>query len=149
MSQAVPMIPTRIRFDDIQRTDSIRSLGSVRPLGQQGPQSAVAAWGVSHGTGRDNSFLFRICKSTHSEAEDMKWEVTNATDPSIQQDRGSMAALEPLLLRAREVAHLLGIGRSKVYEMMGTGELPTVRIGTAVRIPTKALEEWVLKRTGA
>jgi len=48
-----------------------------------------------------------------------------------------------LLLRAREVAHLLGLGRSKVYEMMQTGELPTIRIGTAVRVPRSGLESWL------
>jgi excisionase family DNA binding protein len=57
--------------------------------------------------------------------------------------------LEPLLLRAAEVAQLLAIGRSKVYEMMSTGELPTVRIGTAVRVPAKALEEWVVQQAKA
>jgi excisionase family DNA binding protein len=53
---------------------------------------------------------------------------------------------EPLLLRASEVARLLGIGRSKVYEMMQTGELPTVRIGSAVRVPRAALYGWIDKR---
>ena len=54
---------------------------------------------------------------------------------------------EPLLLRASEVAHLLALGRSKVYELMNTGELPTVRIGAAVRVSAKALQEWVLSQT--
>ena len=62
---------------------------------------------------------------------------------------GSAKHPEPLLLRASEVAHLLALGRSKVYELMNTGELPTVRIGTAVRVPAKALREWVLSQTKA
>ena len=53
----------------------------------------------------------------------------------------------PLLLRADEVAYLLGLGRSKTYELMQSGELPTVRIGTAVRVPMNALLEWVKDRT--
>ena len=53
----------------------------------------------------------------------------------------------PLLLRANEVAHLLGLGRSKVYELMQSGELPTVRIGTAIRVPMNALTDWVKDRT--
>jgi excisionase family DNA binding protein len=56
---------------------------------------------------------------------------------------------EPLLLRAREVAVLLGLGRSKVYEMLQAGELPTVRIGSAVRVPKKLLEQWIQERTAA
>jgi excisionase family DNA binding protein len=55
--------------------------------------------------------------------------------------------MEALLLRASEVATMLGLGRSKVYEMIQSGELPVVRIGTAVRIPQKALIEWVERHT--
>ena len=54
---------------------------------------------------------------------------------------------EALLLRAGEVAHLLALGRSKVYELMQSGELPTVQIGTAKRVPRNALEEWVRRKT--
>lgn len=50
---------------------------------------------------------------------------------------------EPLLLRPGEVARALGMGRSKVYEMAQTGELPVVKIGTAVRIPRLALLAWI------
>jgi excisionase family DNA binding protein len=32
------------------------------------------------------------------------------------------------------------LGRSKLYELIRSGEIPTVRIGRAVRIPAKALE---------
>lgn len=49
----------------------------------------------------------------------------------------------PLLLRAEEAARLLGLGRSKVFEMMASGELPAVKIGRAVRLPRAALERWV------
>ncbi len=54
--------------------------------------------------------------------------------------------MEPLLLRAEEVQKALGLGRSKVYEMMASGELPAVRIGRAVRVPAAALPEWVKAR---
>ena len=80
-------------------------------------------------------------------------------DPSILMENGdgrkaqhhrTNRRTEPsLLLRATQVAHLLGLGRSKVYEMMQTGELPIVRIGTAVRVPRAALEAWVQRNTAA
>jgi excisionase family DNA binding protein len=63
-----------------------------------------------------------------------------------QHQRTNGRTEPPLLLRATEVAHLLGLGRSKVYEMMQTGELPTVKIGTAVRVPRAALEQWVQRK---
>ena len=51
--------------------------------------------------------------------------------------------MDQLLLRAEEVSKALNIGRSKAYEMMAGGELPIVRIGRSVRVPAKALEEWI------
>jgi excisionase family DNA binding protein len=55
--------------------------------------------------------------------------------------------MEPLLLRAGEVAKLLGLGRSTVFAMLAAGELPVVRIGRSVRVPRAALERWVDERT--
>ena len=54
------------------------------------------------------------------------------------------------LLRVEEVQAVLGIGRSKVYEMIRRGELPTLHIGRLVRVPRWALEAWISERmTGA
>ena len=41
-----------------------------------------------------------------------------------------------LLLRPAEVAESLGIGRSKVYELISSGQLPSIRIGGSLRVPT-------------
>jgi excisionase family DNA binding protein len=51
--------------------------------------------------------------------------------------------MERLLLRPAEVADLIGIGRSKVYEMLASGELPCIRVGGGLRVPALALQEWV------
>ena len=51
------------------------------------------------------------------------------------------------LLRAEEAAHLFGIGRTKIYEMIARGEIPALRIGRLVRVPRHALEEWIADRT--
>jgi excisionase family DNA binding protein len=52
-----------------------------------------------------------------------------------------------LLLRPTEVASLLQLGRSKVYEMTASGILPVVRIGTAVRVPCQKLLKWIEEQT--
>jgi excisionase family DNA binding protein len=52
-----------------------------------------------------------------------------------------------LLLRLPEVAALLGIGRSTVYELVQRGDLPTVHVGRALRIPSAALRDWVEQQT--
>lgn len=56
---------------------------------------------------------------------------------------------ERLLLRADEVARRLSLGRATVYLMMASGELPTLRKGRAVRVPARALEQWIEQRTRA
>jgi excisionase family DNA binding protein len=58
-------------------------------------------------------------------------------------------ALVPMLLRTTEVGKLLGLGRSTIFELLAAGELPTVRIGRAVRVPRQALDDWIRQRTVA
>ncbi len=55
--------------------------------------------------------------------------------------------MEPLLLKAADVAKLLGLGRSKVFAMLAVGELPVIRIGRSVRVPRAALEDWIAEHT--
>ena len=52
-----------------------------------------------------------------------------------------------VLLRGIEVARILGVSRSKAYEMMADGTLPVIRIGRAVRVPKRALAKWVEDNT--
>jgi excisionase family DNA binding protein len=41
-----------------------------------------------------------------------------------------MATIAPTrLLRAKEVAHILGVDPSRVRELVGSGDLPSVRLG--------------------
>lgn len=56
-------------------------------------------------------------------------------------------AVEPLLVRVEEAARILSLSRSTIYEMMDAGELPSIRRGTARRIPVAALREWVARQT--
>ena len=53
----------------------------------------------------------------------------------------------PLLLDASEAAKLLSLSRSKVCDMAGRGEIPSVRIGRSVRIPRDPLVAWIEQRT--
>jgi excisionase family DNA binding protein len=48
-----------------------------------------------------------------------------------------------MLLRAEEIAEVLGIGRSTVYDLMRTGRLRSVKIGGCRRVSTGALAEFV------
>jgi len=53
----------------------------------------------------------------------------------------------PLLLDSRQVARLLGIGRTKTFQLMSQRQLPTVHIGRCVRVPRSALIGWVESQT--
>lgn len=48
-----------------------------------------------------------------------------------------------IALRPAEAAEAIGIGRSKVYELLASGELPSIRIGGSVRVPVDALRAWI------
>ena len=48
-----------------------------------------------------------------------------------------------LLLTPEEAAEALSIGRTRVYELLRTGELVSVRIGHSRRIPADALVHYV------
>jgi excisionase family DNA binding protein len=47
------------------------------------------------------------------------------------------------LLSVNEVAEVLGMGRSWVYQQIRTGELPCVQLGGNVKVRQKDLEEYV------
>jgi len=49
----------------------------------------------------------------------------------------------PLLYRVKEVAALLSISRSRAYELVASGEIESVRIGSSLRVPREALDFFV------
>ena len=49
-----------------------------------------------------------------------------------------------VLLTVDEAAKRLALGRTMVYELIGRGDLPSLKIGRARRIPASALERWVM-----
>lgn len=55
--------------------------------------------------------------------------------------------VEAELLRAEEVAEVLAVARSTVFELLRNGDLPAVRIGRAVRVSRKALDRWIEEQT--
>lgn len=64
--------------------------------------------------------------------------------PTATTTEGSNA-MSKLLLTVREAADMLGISRSKAYELLGRGELRSVYIDGCRRVPVHALEEYVAK----
>jgi excisionase family DNA binding protein len=53
-----------------------------------------------------------------------------------------MERIEPLFLRPVEAAAMLGVSRSRLYEMLNSGAIPSVRLqGRTWRIPKAAIEK--------
>ena len=54
----------------------------------------------------------------------------------------------PLMLRAEDVAKVLGISRAGAYELMHSKGFPTLRIGKRMMVNTQKLFEWVNENSG-
>ena len=53
----------------------------------------------------------------------------------------------PLLLDATEASKLLSLSRAKVCDMASRGEIPSFKVGRALRIPRVPLIAWIEQRT--
>jgi excisionase family DNA binding protein len=51
----------------------------------------------------------------------------------------------PRLLRIREVAEMLAVSVVTVYRMCEAGDLPSITLGRARRVPERVLLEWIAK----
>jgi len=56
---------------------------------------------------------------------------------------GEIVKREKLTWNAYEVADILGVSVSKVYEMMRIEGFPTIKLGKRLLVSRKGLERWV------
>jgi len=61
-------------------------------------------------------------------------------EPNVSR---SIASVTPLLLTPEEAAEALRVGRSKVYDLMRSGRLRSVKVDGARRIPMTCLMAFV------
>lgn len=54
-----------------------------------------------------------------------------------------------LTVRIPTAAQMLGIGRSKLYELMGAGEIEVIKIGKATLIVAESLQRFVERQRAA
>ncbi|MDP9478727.1 MAG: helix-turn-helix domain-containing protein [Actinomycetota bacterium] len=48
-------------------------------------------------------------------------------------------------LSVKELGVLTGLGRTKLYEVVASGELEAIKVGRAVRVSRTSFEEWTRK----
>jgi excisionase family DNA binding protein len=58
-------------------------------------------------------------------------------------------SLQPQLLSIPEVARALSIGQTKVYDLIKTDGLPTIKLGRMTRISVASLQQWIQQREQA
>ena len=57
--------------------------------------------------------------------------------------------MERLLLRPEEVCRALGLGRTKVFELLARGEIESLLIGRRRLVPREAVEDFVQRQREA
>ena len=64
----------------------------------------------------------------------------------MNENNSITASGNRLLLTVAAVMSETGFGRTTVYSLVASGEIPSVRVGRAVRIPRAALQSWIEKK---
>jgi excisionase family DNA binding protein len=82
-------------------------------------------------------FALRVRRTRREEDHGMGAAVTT------HQPIGITADPARILVTPEQAAEALGIGRWKLYDLLRSGQLASVRIGSCRRIPTSALTEFV------
>lgn len=51
----------------------------------------------------------------------------------------------PITVRIPEACRMTGIGRSKLYELIKAGDIPTIKVGSMTLVPVRGLERFLEK----
>ena len=63
----------------------------------------------------------------------------------MSPDRTEQTVVNRKLYRVEEAAQLLGVGRTRIFDLMKLGELRSVKIGGSRRVPAAALDEYIAR----
>ena len=56
---------------------------------------------------------------------------------------------DPICVRVNDAARMIGVGRTKLYELIAAGEVETVKFGKSTRITTASLHDLIRRQRGA
>jgi excisionase family DNA binding protein len=80
-----------------------------------------------------------IRRTSNSKADSSQLGLTFGAAPPV----GKPQASEPIAVRILEAVRLTGIGRSKLYELIASGDIETVKIGSCTLIPMASLHRLI------
>ena len=55
---------------------------------------------------------------------------------------------DPICVRVNDAARMIGVGRTKLYELIAAGEIETVKLGRATRVTIASLNDLIKRRCG-
>lgn len=55
------------------------------------------------------------------------------------QKKGPGSVVEPITVRLPDVMRMTGLGRSKIYELIASGDIETIKIGRCTLFPVDSL----------
>ena len=103
------------------------------PSRNRGPNSAQL-WGLDDATAMQPQMKPPRPLSVHPQIPDCP-----TTRPSDDHDGSGLV----LLLSVEDAGRALGVSRSTVYELIGSGDLEVVHIRRSVRVPVDAVHDFV------
>ncbi|WP_435809403.1 helix-turn-helix domain-containing protein [Streptomyces seoulensis] len=68
---------------------------------------------------------------------------------TLMAERRSAGDATLVALTVSEAARRIGIGRTKLYEYVSSGEIASVKIGSLRRIPAEAVNDFLVRRLSA
>ena len=54
--------------------------------------------------------------------------------------------LEPICVKVNDAARMIDVGRTKLYELIASGEIEVVKLGKSTRITTASLHKMVMRQ---
>ncbi|MFF1914491.1 helix-turn-helix domain-containing protein [Streptomyces sp. NPDC058239] len=76
-------------------------------------------------------------------------DVSEAALRTLMAERRSAGDTTLVALTVTEAARRIGIGRTKLYEYVSSGEIASVKIGSLRRIPAEAVNDFLARRLSA
>lgn len=55
-------------------------------------------------------------------------------------------SVEPICVKVNDAARMIGVGRTKLYELIASGEIEAIKLGKSTRITTASLKKLVMRQ---
>jgi excisionase family DNA binding protein len=62
---------------------------------------------------------------------------------NMYSEGGEQTPMDTLLLRPVEVGEQLRVSRAKAYELIASGQIPSIKVGGSTRVPADGLRDWI------